>query len=99
MKNLNRLPRLGQGAPDADKAFWAFSEATFKDGAIPKKYKELIAVAVGLTTQCGYCIEFHRAAAIAAGATEEEFSELTFVAAAIRAGGAVTHGTHLMPEA
>ena len=54
-----------------------------------------MAVAVGLTTQCPYCIEVHRNAALNAGATEQELAEVTFVAAALRAGAAVTHGTHL----
>ena len=39
------------------------------DGTIPRKYRELIAVAVAVTTQCPYCIEAHTKAAKAAGAT------------------------------
>ena len=39
---------------------------------------------------------FTRGAALKAGATEEEFAEVTLVAAALRAGAAVTHGTHLI---
>jgi AhpD family alkylhydroperoxidase len=61
-------------------------------GAIPKKYRELIAVAVACTTQCPYCIEVHSKAAKAAGATREELVESAFLAAALRAGGAATHG-------
>ncbi|WP_029209413.1 carboxymuconolactone decarboxylase family protein [Aquimarina agarilytica] len=95
MKNLNKLGALGKNA-EAMKAFEAFDIAALKDGAIPKKYKELIAVAVALTTQCPYCLELHKDFAIKAGATEEELAEVTFVAAALRAGAAVVHGTHLM---
>ena len=62
------------------------------DGAIPKKYRELIAVAVACTTQCPYCIEVHSKAAKAAGATREELVESSLLAAALRAGGAATHG-------
>ena len=58
-----------------------------------------MAIAVALTTQCVYCLEFHRAPAVKAGATEEELAEATFVAAALRAGGAVTHGAHLVDDA
>ena len=75
-------------------AFVAFDAAAFKDGAIPMKYKELIAVAVAFTTQCPYCIEIHAKKAKAAGCTEAEIAEATLVAAALRAGGAMTHGTH-----
>ena len=96
MKNLTKLKKLGELAPEAFKGFVAFDEAAFKEGAIPLKYKELMAVAVGLTTQCPYCIDVHRKAALNAGVTEQELAEATFVAAALRAGGAVAHGSHLV---
>ena len=60
---------------------------------IPRKYRELIAIAVALTTQCPYCIEAHAKAAKKSGATREELAEVTFLAAALRAGAAATHGT------
>lgn len=96
MKNLVKFGRLGELVPKAFKAFEAFDKAAYEAGAIPAKYKELIAVAVALTTQCPYCIEIHSRAAKKAGATEQELAETTLVAAAIRAGGAMTHGTHTL---
>jgi AhpD family alkylhydroperoxidase len=99
MANMKKLPLLGSKAPKAFEGFLAFDKAALADGVIPKKYKEMIAVAVALTTQCPYCIAIHKGAAIKAGVTQEEFAELTFVAAALRAGGAITHGTHLMEGA
>ena len=96
MKNLTKLKKLGTLAPEAFKGFTAFDEAALKDGAIPAKYKELMAVAVALTTQCPYCIEIHAKRAKKGGATDEELAETTLVAAALRAGGAVTHGTHVL---
>lgn len=96
MENLKKLSKLGKLAPEATKAFWAFDKAALAGGAIPKKYKELMAVAVALTTQCVYCIEIHRKSALEAGASEEELAEVIHVAAALRAGAAITHGTHLL---
>jgi len=55
-----------------------------------------MAVAVALTTQCPYCIEIHTRNARKAEATEQELAEATLVAAALRAGGAMTHGTHTL---
>jgi len=63
-----------------------------EDRAIPRKYRELIALAVACTTQCPYCIEAHAKAAKIAGATREEVVESAFIASALRAGGAATHG-------
>ena len=59
---------------------------------IPAKYRELIALAVALTTQCAYCLDSHTRNAAKAGATREEIAETVFMAAALRAGGAVGHG-------
>lgn len=94
MKNLAKLKTLGELAPDAFEAFVAFDQAALKEGAIPVKYKELMAVAVALTTQCPYCIEIHSKKAKQVGATEEELAETVLLAAALRAGAAMTHGTH-----
>ena len=96
MKNLSKFKTLGELAPEAFKAFVAFDEAVVRGGVIPLKYKELIAIAVALTTQCPYCIEIHSRKARAAGATDQELAETTLVAAALRAGGAMTHGTHTL---
>jgi len=94
MKNLAKLKIIEANAPDAMKAFWAFDKAAMAAGAIPSKYKELMAIAVAFTTQCPYCIEIHSNRAREAGATDAEISEAVLVAAALRAGAAVTHGTH-----
>lgn len=95
MSNISKLGTIGKLAPEAMSAFRAYDKAALADGAIPRKYKELMAIAVALTTQCPYCIEIHRKNAIDAGVTETELAEAIHVAAALRAGGAITHGTHL----
>jgi AhpD family alkylhydroperoxidase len=84
IKNLQKLSAFSKAVPEAMASFQAFDEAALADGAIPKKYKELM---VGLTTRCPYCIDVHRKAALNAGVTEQELVEATFVAAALRAGG------------
>ena len=75
MANIKKLKLLGEGAPAAWEGFAAFDKAAMADGAVPKKYKELIALGVALTTQCPYCLEIHRKAAEAAGATQQEIAE------------------------
>ena len=63
----------------------------FAEGAVSAKNKQLIAVACAHITQCPYCIDGHVKAAKKAGATEEEIAEAVFVAAGMRAGGAIAH--------
>jgi AhpD family alkylhydroperoxidase len=78
-------------APEIDDAFHAFSKAAFADGALPRKVKQLIAVAVAHTTQCPYCIRGHTLGALHDGATDHEIMEAIWVAAEMRAGGAFAH--------
>jgi AhpD family alkylhydroperoxidase len=93
-KNLGKLKGLEARVPETMKAFVAFDKAAMSDGAIPRKYKELMALAVAFTTQCPYCIDIHAGNARETGASDQEISEAVMVAAALRAGAAVTHGTH-----
>lgn len=78
-------------APETHDAFQAFSRQVFADGALDKKTKQLIAVAVAHVTQCPYCIKGHTKAALRRGATQEELMEAIWVAAEMRAGGAYAH--------
>ncbi|SRR5579885_1885716 len=96
MAKLGKLKAMSAAAPEAMSAFMAFDAAAFKDGALPAKVKELMAVAVAMTTQCPYCIEIHTKKARTAGATDAELTEAVLVAAAMRAGASVVHGTHAM---
>jgi len=94
MNNLKKLKKLGELTPAAWKGFQDWDAAVMAEGAIPAKYKELMAIAVAMTTQCPYCIEIHAKKAKAAGCSEAELAEAVMVAAALRAGGAITHGSH-----
>lgn len=86
--------QIRAGAPAAFNAFMAFDKQALRgeNNVIPRKYGELIAVAIALTTQCAYCIEAHTKAAHTEGATEQELAETIMIAAALRAGGGYAHG-------
>jgi AhpD family alkylhydroperoxidase len=98
MKNLRRLKKLDENASEGMKAFWAFDKAAFAEGVLSVQTKQLISLGVAMTTQCPYCIELHTKAARDAGATDAQLAETALVAAAIRAGGAITHATHMFPD-
>jgi len=90
--DLKAIPALIALAPVEANAFLAFNHAVErKDGLIPPKYRELISLAVALTTQCAYCLDVHTAQAAKAGATREEVAEAALIAAAVRAGGTLGH--------
>ena len=91
--DLRLLKEMGKLAPTEFQAWLNLDKIVSRDGgAIPRKYRELIALAVACTTQCPYCIEVHAKGAKAAGASREEVTESSLLAAALRAGGAATHG-------
>ncbi|NEU30675.1 alkylhydroperoxidase [bacterium LRH843] len=94
-ENMQHLAQLKDLAPEQLKAFNDFNTAVFKDGALSKKEKEIIAVAITHVTQCPYCIDAHTKAAKKAGVTLEELAEAVFVTAAIESGGPVSHLTHV----
>jgi AhpD family alkylhydroperoxidase len=95
--DLRLLKEMGKLAPAEFKAWLDLDKIVGReDGAIPRKYRELIALAVACTTQCPYCIEAHAKGAKTAGASREEVVEASLLAAALRAGGAATHGTMVL---
>jgi AhpD family alkylhydroperoxidase len=92
-EDLKKLAEFKQLAPKEFSAFVEFDKIVGReDGAVPRKYRELIAIAVACTTQCPYCLDVHTRNARNAGATREEVTETAMLAAALRAGAAVTHG-------
>jgi AhpD family alkylhydroperoxidase len=93
---LANLPQLRGLAPTTMAAFENFDRAAMAPGAIPRRYKELIALGVALATQCPYSLEVHRTNAENAGVTEAEIAEVVFLAATMRATAAIAHGTHLV---
>src|SRR5687767_9554486 len=85
-------------APDSIEAWRNFSKTVFKDGMLPEKTKQLIAVAVAHVTQCPYCIRGHTAQAIKKGASKEEIMEAIWVAAEMKAGAAYAHSAIALDE-
>jgi AhpD family alkylhydroperoxidase len=84
--DLRFLKEMAKLAPTEFNAWLSLDKIVGReDGAIPRK-------GVAFTTQCPYCIEAHVKGAKAAGASREEITESSLIAAALRAGGAATHG-------
>jgi AhpD family alkylhydroperoxidase len=91
--DLKILREFKELAPAEFSAFAEFDKIVGREGgAIPRKYRELIAIAVACTTQCPYCLDVHTRGAKSAGATRAEVTEAAMLAAVLRAGAAVTHG-------
>jgi AhpD family alkylhydroperoxidase len=55
--------------------FLAMEKAAYRDGALPKKQKELIAMGISVVKDCESCMQWHIEQAAADGATFEELLE------------------------
>ena len=75
-QNINQsLAKLRTQAPDVMKGFGLLAQAATQDGALDKKTKELIALALGVASRCDGCIGFHTQALGKLGASKQEVIE------------------------
>jgi AhpD family alkylhydroperoxidase len=74
------LAKLRADKPGVIKGFNALAEAAMADGALTRKTKELIALALGVAGHCDACLGFHLKALIKLGATRIELEEALGVA-------------------
>ncbi|KWT65385.1 putative carboxymuconolactone decarboxylase family protein [Hyphomicrobium sulfonivorans] len=88
------LREMRGGAPEVMKAFGGIAQAALKTGALETKTKELIALAIGVSSRCDDCIAFHTKAAVEQGATKEEILETLGMAIYMGAGPAVMYAAH-----
>lgn len=69
------LATLRADLPEVMKGFGAMASAATETGALDKKTKELIALALGVAARCDGCIGFHTQALVKLGATKAEVEE------------------------
>jgi len=89
------LQKLGKDCPKFVHAFHEFFEATEREGALDRKTKELISVALAVKAQCPFCISFHVKNALEAGAKPEEIVEAGLVAVLMGGGPSLAYMTYL----
>ncbi|MBR0647453.1 carboxymuconolactone decarboxylase family protein [Plastoroseomonas hellenica] len=82
--------------PELVKGFVALNTGAATTRHLDAKTRELIALAVAVTTRCEGCIDSHSRKARAAGATKEEVAEALGVAIALNAGAAFTYSLHVL---
>jgi AhpD family alkylhydroperoxidase len=83
---------LYKAAPETMQAFQGVMKAVGKDGALPAKIKELMALAIAVNARCEGCIVFHVQNAIKHGATREEVVETIMVSVEMGGGPATVYG-------
>jgi AhpD family alkylhydroperoxidase len=92
VNTAKQFKHMRELVPDMYRAFLDFNGKAFAEGALSVKTKEMIALAIAQITQCPWCIDAHAKHAVKAGASDAEIAETTFVAMAMAAGAAWSHG-------
>lgn len=97
MKELmGTIGTISELSPDTVKGYQTLSAAGSKTNHLDEKTRQLISLAVAVTTRCDGCITFHTSAAIKAGAKKEEIAEALGVAVAMNAGAALVFSARVM---
>ena len=96
------LPQFGdiaEGNSELAQKFFSYYGAVFEEGALSKREKSLIALAVAHAVQCPYCIDAYSKSSLQQGSDLEEMTEAIHVATAIRGGASLIHGLQMMEHA
>lgn len=93
---MGRIGEIGKLSPDTVAGYQTLSKAGEKTGKLDAKTRELIALAVSVTTRCDGCITVHTGEALKHGATREEIAEALGVAVALNAGAALVYSARVM---
>jgi AhpD family alkylhydroperoxidase len=93
---LSTIGKLAELSPDTVRVYRTLSDAGKKTNHLDEKTRQLIALAVAVTTRCDGCITVHTDAAIKAGASKEEIAEALGVAVALNAGAALVYSARVL---
>lgn len=91
-KDLGRFGEMAKYQPALFEKFMSWYEACQQEGALSKREKALIGLAVAVTVQCPYCIEAFTNSSLESGSNMEQMTEAIHLASAIRGGASLIHG-------
>jgi alkylhydroperoxidase/carboxymuconolactone decarboxylase family protein len=95
-KDLERFAEVGRFRPELmTKFFDYYNSVVGQEGALTKREKALIALAVAHVKQCPYCIDAYTTACLESGSNPDQMTEAIHVAAAMEAGIKLVHGVQM----
>jgi alkylhydroperoxidase/carboxymuconolactone decarboxylase family protein len=95
-KDLKRFGEMGKFRGELmDKFFAWYGDVTDTEGALTRREKALIALAVAHSGKCPYCIDAYTEKCLETGANPEQMTEAIHVAAAMEAGITLIHGVQM----
>ena len=95
-EDLAKFGNIGAHAPDLAKDFFAYyGKVTGQDGALSKREKSLIALALAHSEECAYCIDAYTTACLESGSNPAQMMEAVHVAAVMKAGITLVHSVQM----
>lgn len=91
-----QLAVLRADQPELMKGFNDMAKAATKDGALSRKTKELIALALGVAAHCDGCIGFHVQALVRLGVTKAELEETLGMAVYMGGGPSLMYAANAL---
>lgn len=93
--DLQRFAEVGRARPDLFEKFMAWYNACQADGALTRREKALIGLAVAHALQCPYCIDAYSQSCLEAGSNIEQMTEAVHMASALRGGASLIHAVQM----
>ncbi|MCA9730750.1 MAG: carboxymuconolactone decarboxylase family protein [Deferribacteres bacterium] len=95
-EDLKKFADVGRFRKELMNRFFSYyNKVVGEDGALTKREKALIALAVAHAKRCPYCIDAYTTACLEAGADPDQMTEAVHVAAAMDAGITLVHGVQM----
>lgn len=95
-EDLKKFGNVTEFQKELGEKFFEYYGKVFEAGALTKREKALIALAVAHAIQCPYCIDAYTTESLESGASEEQMMEAVHVTTAIRGGASLVHGVQMM---
>lgn len=91
-----QMAKLRADTPDTLRGFSALAQAAGKSGALDRKTKELIAMALSVAARCDPCLGFHAEALVKLGCTRAEFEEMLGMCVYMGGGPSLMYAAHAL---
>ena len=93
--DLDRFSEIARERPDLYAKFMDWYNACQEEGALSRREKALIGLAVAHALQCPYCIDAYTQSCLECGSNNAQMTEAVHMAAAVRGGAALVHGVQM----
>ena len=97
-EDLKKFPQIVEFQEQMGKKFFEWYGEVFEEGALTKREKCLIALAVAHAVNCPYCMDAYTNSCLSNGCDEEQMMEAVHVSAAIKGGATLANSVMMMNQ-